>query len=209
MKKLLVLTLTLVLTISFGYVTLASTIGIGATEGFQVEVGTVVDPSDYTDDIDITAYYGLNEKTQFSLSYATDCKDISFGARYAFAKNMAVTLDFLMPDAEDADDEVTVGFRYKANINDALALVGVLEYTNTDPDATIVAKAQGEYGFTDQVVGTLQYKYTKIDEYDTYNIILGIETYPTEQLCIYLDFDMPDDEENDENNAYLGVCYSF
>lgn len=209
MKKTLVLLMALVLTLSVGYVTLASTIGIGATEGFQAEIGTYVAPSDYDDNVFITGCYGLNEKTQFSLEYATDSKDITLGARYVFAENMAITLNFYMPDAEDADDEITAGLRYKANIDDALALVGVLEYTNTDPDATIVAKAQGEYGFTDQVVGTLQYKYKKIDEDDTYNIVVGIETYPTEKLCVYLDYDMPDDEENDEDNAYLGVCYAF
>ena len=100
----LTLLLTLVLTLSVGYVTLASTIGIGATEGFQAEIGTYVTPSDYDDNLFITGYFGLDEKTQFSLKYATDSKDITLGARYAFAENMAVTLDFCMPDAEEADD---------------------------------------------------------------------------------------------------------
>lgn len=208
MKKLLILLMALVMTLSVGYVTLASTIGIGATEGFQAEVYTCVDPSDYDDNVYVVGYYGLDEKTLFSLEYATDSKDIKLGARYAFAENMAITLNYLMPDAKDADDEITAGFRYKTEISDALALIGVLEYTNTDPDATIVAKAQGEYAFNDKVVGTLQYKYKEKDD-DTFNIVVGIETYPTEQLCIYLDYDMPDDEDNDENNAYLGVCYSF
>lgn len=207
MKKLLVLILTLVMILSVGYVTLASTIGIGATEGFQAEVGTYVAPSDYDDNVYLTGYYGLNEKTLFSLGYATDSKDLTLGARYAFAKNMAVTLDYLIPDTEDVDNVATIGFRYKANISDALALVGVLEYTDSDPEAQIDVIGQVEYAFTDMVIGTLQFDHYEIDEVDGTDITVGIEANLTEEFCVYLDYTIPD--EGDDDLVYLGVCYAF
>lgn len=207
MKKLLVLILTLAMILSVGYVTLASTIGIGATEGFQAEVGTYAAPSDYDDNVYLTGYYGLNEKTLFSLGYATDSKDMTLGARYAFAENMAVTLDYLIPDAEDADNVATIGFRYKANISDALALVGVLEYTDYDPEAQIDLIGQVEYAFTDMVIGTFQFDHYEIDEVDGTDITVGIEANLTEKLCVYLDYTIPD--EGDDDLVYLGVCYAF
>lgn len=207
MKKLLVLILTLAMILSVGYVTLASTIGIGATEGFQAEVGTYVAPSNYDDNVYLTGYYGLNKKTLFSVGYATDSKDITLGARYAFAENMAVTLDYLIPDAEDNDNLATIGFRYKANISDALALVGVLKYTDSDPKAQIDLIGQVEYAFTDMVIGTLQFDHYEIDEVDGIDITVGIETNLTEELCVYLDYTIPDEEDDDL--VYLGVCYAF
>lgn len=207
MKNLLVLILTLAMILSVGYVTLASTIGIGATEGFQAEVGAYAAPSDYDDNVDLTGYYGLNEKTLFSLGYATDSKDLTLGARYAFAKNMAVTLDYLIPDAEDVDNVATIGFRYKANISDALALVGVLEYTDSDPEAQIDVIGQVEYAFTDMVIGTLQFDHYEIDEVDGTDITVGIEANLTEEFCVYLDYTIPD--EGDDDLVYLGVCYAF
>lgn len=208
MKKILVLTLALVMTLSVGYVTLASTYGIGATEGFQVEVGKTISPSDADDNVYAIGYYGLNEKTQFAVKYASDDKDITLKARYAFADNMAVTFDYYIPDAEGYDDLVTLGFRYRAELNDALALVGILEYTNTDPDASILGIGQAEYTFTEKVVGTVEFNYYKVDDIDWIDTVVGIETYPTDKVTVYLDYKIPDDEDAD-NTAYLGVCYAF
>ena len=87
-------------------------------------------------------------------------------------------------------------------------MVGVLEYTNTDPDATLNLTGQGEYTFNEMVVGTLGFVYYDDSNIDGIDIVLGVETYPTEQLCVYLDYTIPEDDA-DDNNAYLGVCYSF
>lgn len=206
MKKLLIITIALVMTLSVGYITLASTIGIGATEGYQVEVIKQIDPSD--DDILVTGYYGVNEQLQLSLGYYTDSKDLELGVRYAFDKNMAVTLDYVMPDDEDADNTATFGFRYKAQISDPLALVGVFEFKNTDPDETIEVIGQAEYSFNDMIIGTLGFDHYEIGDYDGTNIIVGIETYPIKALCVYLDYTIVD-EETDDDTLELGVCYAF
>ncbi len=208
MKKLLVLTLALVMTFAFGYVTLASTMGIGTTEGaVSVEVGTYVDPSDYTDEVDVTVYYGLNDQTLLYLGYGTDSEDIKLNVRYAFSENLAATLKYVLAGQEGDDDTITAGLRYKTNVSDSLALVGALQYTNYDPDAEIDVIGQVEYSFTKKVVGTLQYVYSEVGDLDGSMITVGIETYPTDALCVYLDYEMPEDAEDDY--AYLAVSYSF
>lgn len=210
MKKLVVLTMALVMTFAFGYVTLASTIGIGASEGFTAEVVKTVDPSE--DNIDVTGYYGLNEQTQLSLGYGTDSKDISLGARFAFDKNMAATLNYTMADAEDGFDTTALGFRYKAELNDALALVGVVSYTDMDVATEMGLKGQAEYKFNDKVVGNAGFDYVSPDsdlmELDAYtNIIAGVEVYPVENVCAFLDYTMMDDDT--DNTIDLGASYSF
>ncbi len=211
MKKLVALTMALVMTFAFGYVTMASTIGIGAGEGFSAEISNQIDPSE--DNIDVTGYYGLNEKTQFSLGYGTDSKDITLGARYAFNDNMAATLDYTMADAEEASDTTALGFRYKTQLNDAVALVGKLSYTDRDTETEMGLLGQAEYKFNDKVVGNLGFDYVSPDsdlmELDAYtNIVAGIEVSPIEQLTAYLDYTMMDDE-NADDTIVLGAAYSF
>lgn len=209
MKKLVALTMALVMTFAFGYVTMASTIGIGAGEGFSVEISNQIDPSE--DNIDVTGYYGLNEKTQFSLGYGTDSKDISLGARYAFNNNMAATLDYTVADAEDASDITELGFRYKAPLNDNLALVGVLSYADADEVSAMGLKGQAEYKFNDMFVGNLGFDYvdTDIEGLDaTTNIVAGIEVSPIEKLTAYVDYTMMEDE-NAEDTVDLGISYAL
>ncbi len=211
MKKLVALTMTLVMTFAFGYVTMASTIGIGAGEGFSAEISNQIDPSE--DEIDVTGYYGLNKQTQLSIGYGTDSKDITLGARYAFNENMAATLDYTMADAEEASDVTALGFRYKAALNDALALVGKLSYADADEVTAMGLLGQAEYKFNDKVVGNLGFDYVSPDsdlvELDDYtNIIAGIEVTPIEQLTAYLDYTMMDDENTDDT-VVLGAAYSF
>lgn len=207
MKKLLVLTLALVMTLSFGYVTLASTMGIGSSEGAVfVEVGKLVQPSGI-DETNVTVFYGLNDSTLLYLGYGTDSGDIGLNVRYAFSENLAATLKYVLAGQEGDDDTITAGLRYKTSVSDSLALVGALQYTNNDPDAEIDVIGQAEYSFTKKVVGTLQYVYFKEGDFDSSEITVGIETYPTEALCVYLDYAMPEDA--DKNLAYLAVSYSF
>jgi len=202
----------LVLTFAFGYVTMASTIGIGANEGFAAEIKNQIEPSE--DEINVTGYYGLNEQTQFSLGYGTDSKDITLGARYAFADNMAVTLDHTMADAEDGIDTTVLGFRYKHQLNDVLALVGVVSYTDMDEITIMGLDGQAEYQFNDQVVGNLGFQYGSPDsdliELDAYtNIVAGVEIKPIENVTAFLDYTMVDEEIADDDTIDLGVAYSF
>lgn len=209
MKKLVALTMALVMTFAFGYVTMASTIGIGAGEGFSVEISNQIDPSE--DNIDVTGYYGLNEKTQFSLSYGTDSKDLTVGGRYAFNNNMAVTLDHTIADAEDASDTTALGFRYKAQLNDTLALVGVLSYADADEVSAMGLKGQAEYKFNDMFVGNLGFDYidTDIEGLDaTTNIIAGIEVNPVDNFSAFVDYTIMDDD-NAEDTIDLGISYAL
>lgn len=209
MKKLVALTMALVMTFAFGYVTMASTIGIGTSEGFSVEISNQIDPS--LDEINVTGHYGLNEKTQLSLGYGTDSNNITLGARYAFNENMAATLDYTMADAEEASDVTALGFRYKAPISDVLALVGVLSYADADEVSAMGLKGQAEYKFNDMFVGNLGFDYvdTDVEGLDaTTNIVAGIEVSPIEQLTAYLDYTMMDDE-NADDTIVLGAEYSF
>lgn len=199
----------LVMTLAFGYVTMASTIGIGAGEGFTFEISKQIDPSD--DNINVTGHYGLNEQTLLSLGYATDSKDISLGARYAFNENMAATLNYTMADAEEASDVTALGFRYKKELNDALALVGVVSYADRDVLTEMGLLGQAEYKFNDMFVGNLGFVYadTDVEGLDaTTNIVAGIEASPMENLTAYLDYTMMEDE-NAEDTINLGVAYSL
>lgn len=212
MKKLVALTMALVMTLAFGYVTMASTIGIGANEGFAAEIKNQIEPSE--DEIDVTGYFGLNEQTQLSLGYGTDSKDITFGVRHAFADNMAVTLDHTMADAEEAADTTALGFRYKHQLNDALALVGVVSYVDMDEITMMGLEGQAEYQFNDQVVGNLGFQYGSPDsdliEFDSYtNIVAGVEVNPIEQVTAFLDYTMVDEDLADDDTIDLGVSYSF
>lgn len=201
----------LVMTFAFGYVTMASTIGIGSSEGFSAEISKQVDPS--KDNIDVTGYYGLNEKTQFSLSYGTDSKDITIGGRYAFNNNMAATLDYTIADAKGVSDTTALGFRYKTDLSNALALVGVLSYADADKITAMGIKGQAEYKFNDMFVGNLGFDYVSPDsdltELDAYtNIVAGIEVSPIEQFTAYLDYTVMDDKDADDT-IVLGASYSF
>ncbi len=210
MKKLLVLTLALVMTLSIGYVTLASTIGIGATEGFQVELFKQIDPS--VDPMTITGYYGLNEKLQLSLGYTTETEVTSLGARYAFKENMAVTFDYATSDLVDG---MELGLRYKSELNDQFALVGVLSYADLSSDFAILEGSavgllgQAEYKFSEKAVGNIGFVYSSPDEGDaTTDIIAGIEFYPIEKVCVYLDYTMKD-AEGEDDTLELGASYLF
>jgi opacity protein-like surface antigen len=212
MKKLVALTMALVMTFAFGYVTMAGTIGIGANEGFTAEIKKQIEPSE--DEIRINGYFGLNEQTQFSLGYGTDSKDITLGARYAFADNMAVTLDHTMADAEDAVDTTALGFRYKHQLNNALALVGVVSYVDMDEITIMGLEGQAEYQFNDQVVGNLGFQYGSPDsdlyDFDSYtNIVAGIQVNPIENVTAFLDYTMVDEIYADDDTIDLGVSYSF
>lgn len=211
MKKLIILITALAMILTPGYTTLASTIGIGVSEGFSFEIGKYVAPSG-NDDIDISGYYGISKQLLFSVGYGTDSKDLNLGTRYAFTDNMAVTLDFIIPDADYQDDTATFGIRYKVKISDALALAGIFNYTNTNPEATLGLFGQAEYIFTEKVVGTLGFDYSDDGANDganpETNIVIGIETYPTEKLYAYLDYTIYEDE-NTDNEAYLGIGYVF
>lgn len=211
MKKFVALTMALVMTFAFGYVTMASTIGIGASEGFSLEIANQVDPS--SDEIDVTGYFGLNEKTQFSLGYGTDSKDITLGARYAFNNNMAATLDYTIADAEDASDIAELGFRYKTALTDNLALVGVVSYADMDEATEMGLKAQAEYKINDMFVGTLGFHYVNPDsdlvELDDYtNVVAGIEVSPLENLSAYVDYTMMEDD-NAEDTIDIGISYAL
>lgn len=214
MKKLVVLLLALVMTLSVGYATLASTIGFGATEGFQVELWKQIDPS--VDPMTITGYYGLNEKTLFYVKYTTEDKDnntdayATLGARYAFKENMAAYLEYA-----DQDTAATkIGFRGKYSVSDPLALVGDLSYTDQDTSTLIALQGQAEYAFNEKVVGTAGFVYGSPDQDgqnpDSYtNFIVGIETYPVEKVCAYLDYTVADDAYSNDDLIELGVSYSF
>ena len=211
MKKLLVLLMALVMTLSVGYVTLASTIGIGATEGLTVELSKQIDPSD--DPITITGYYGLNEQLQLSFGYTTKDKEndvdayITLGARYAFVENMAV---YTFYDDLEEDAAITFGFRAKKQISDPLALVGDLAYYKEGDYKEIGLKAQAEYAFNDQIVANAGFTYGSPDEGDSYtNFVFGIETYPTEQICAFLDYKVVDEDYSDDDVIEFGISYSF
>lgn len=211
MKKLIALTMALVMILAFGYVTMASTIGIGANEGFAAEIKNQIEPSE--DEITVTGYYGLNEKTQLSVGYGTDSKDISLGVRYAFADNMAVTLDHTMFDAEGVPDATVLGFRYKHQLNDALALAGELSYADQDVLTALGIRGQAEYKFVDSVIGNLGFNYVSPDmdgaELDAYtDIIAGIQVSPIENISAFLDYTMADNEDADDT-IVLGISYSF
>ena len=211
MKKLVALTMALVMTFAFGYVTMASTIGIGANEGFSVEISNQIDPSE--DEIDVTGYYGLNEKTQFSLGYGTDSKDVTVGGRYAFNNNMAATLEHTIADDEDASDATALGFRYKAQLNDAFALVGKLSYTDRDTETEMGLLGQAEYKFNDMFVGNLGFDYVSPDsdvaELDAYtNIVAGIEVSPFENFSAYVDYTIMDNDSA-EDTIDLGISYAL
>mgnify|MGYP001157632644 CR=1 FL=1 len=210
MKKLVALTMALVMTFAFGYVTMASTIGIGAGEGFSVEVVKQIDPS--VDPTTINGYFGVNEQLQLSLGYTTEIEAKNFGVRYAFADNMAVTFDYGMTDDADA---IELGLRYKSDLNDKLALVGVVSYTEISSDNTALENSaigltgQAEYKLAENVVGNLGFKYASPDKGDaTTDIIAGIEFYPVEQISAYVDYTMVDDK-NADNTIVLGASYSF
>lgn len=209
MKKLVALTMALVMTLAFGYVTMASTMGIGAGEGFSVEISNQIDPS--SDEINVTGYYGLNEQTQFSLGYGTDSKDITLGARYAFNNKMAATLDHTIADAENASDVTALGFRYKTQLNNALALAGELSYADADEVTAMGLKGQAEYKFNDMFVGNLGFHYidTDIEGLDaTTNIIAGIEVNPVDNFSAFVDYTIMDDD-NAEDTIELGISYAL
>ncbi len=206
MKKFLIFTTALIMTLSVGYITLASTYGFEATEGFQIEVSKQIDPSE--DDNLVTGYYGVNKQLQLSVGYHTDYEDIELGILYALADNMAVTLDHYMYDEEGSDDETTFGFRYKAQISDPLALVGVFYFTSMDPDDRIEVIGQAEYSFSEMITGTLGFNHYEAGDFDGTDIVAGIEIYPTEELCAYLDYTIVD-EETDDDTLELGFCYAF
>lgn len=211
MKKSLILLMALVMTLSVGYVTLASTIGIGATEGLTVELFKQIDPSD--DPMTITGYYGLNEQLQLSLGYTTKDKEddvdayITLGARYAFVENMAV---YAFYDDLEKDAGITIGFRAKTQISDPLALVGDLAYYKEGDYNELGLKAQAEYAFNDKIVANAGLAYGSPDEGDSYtNLIFGIEAYPTEQICAFLDYTVTDEDYSNDDVIELGISYSF
>ena len=209
MKKLLVLTLALVLTLSVGYVTMASTIGIGATEGLTVELYKQIDPS--VDPVTITGYYGLNEQLQLSLGYTTKDKKnnddayLTLGARYAFVENIAVYFEY---NDYEKEPGTKFGLRGKYSVSDQLALVGDLNFNKIDDYDWTEIKGQAEYGFNDMVVGNIGFKYSKDDNDSATDIIAGIEVYPIEQVYAFLDYTIVDTKGADDTIEF-GIGYSF
>ena len=216
MKKLLVLTLALVMTFTFGYVTMASTMGVNVSEGMSVYV-EYYNQKDNGDGPGIGFDWGINDKVKVGFFYQFEGDDkepsynneiYSIDARYEIVDNLAATIKY--KDEKDNGSTVILGLRAKKPLNDAFALTGRFEHKDFSadeksglPDETsFTTTIGGEYYVTEAfALNTGLYFYSSNSKGYTF----GGE-YNFEKVCIYLDYDK---DEGSEGYTTFGVAYSF
>lgn len=216
MKKLLVLTLALVMTFAFGYVTLASTMGVNVSEGMSAYV-EYYDQKDAGWGPGIGFDWGINDKIKVGLYYEFEGddkelaynKDIyAFDARYEIVENLAVTLKY--EDETDNGSSIILGLRAKKPMTDAFALTGKFEHKDYSDDNNSANDATsfktfigGEYAITDAFVVNSGFYFYSDDNEKGYTF--GGE-YSIDKICIYADYDK---DESVDAYTTLGVSYAF
>lgn len=218
MKKLLVLTLALVMTFAFGYVTLASTMGVNVSEGMSAYV-EYYDQKDSGWGPGIGFNWGINDKVKVGLFYQFEGDDkepsynpetYSIDARYEIVDNLAATIKY--KDKKDVGSYIILGLRAKKPLSDTFALTGRFEHEDFSADeksgktdgTSFTTTIGGEFYVTEAfALNTGLYFYS--DDETPKGYTFGGE-YNFEKICIYLDYDK---DEGDEGLTTLGVSYSF
>jgi hypothetical protein len=209
MKKLLVFSLVLIMTVAFASASSGSTLGVNVDEGVSI---TIEKPVDYWDAVFITGNFGINDNLQLSVGYVTDDayeagnSGFSLGARYEFIENFAVALEYY---DYDLCYEWSISLRGKKEFSDQLNLVGRIAYWDADYyDESCNILGQVEYGFNDFVTANLGLEFSFNDNDDSTHLVAGIEFYPTENYTLWADYKV-DIEEFDNDLLGLGVELSF
>ena len=218
MKRLLVLTLALVMTFAFGYVTLASTMGVNVSEGMSA-YAEYYNQKDSGYGPGVGFDWGINDKIKVGLFYQFEGDDkeknynkstYSIDARYEIVENLAATLKY--EDQKDYGSSIILGIRAKKPLSDTFALTGKFEHADFsadkksgETDGTSFKTFLGcEYYATEALaLNTGLYFYS--DDGTPKGYTFGGE-YNFEKICIYLDYDK---DEGVDAYTTLGVSYSF
>jgi hypothetical protein len=209
MKKLLVFSLVLIMTVAFASASSGSTLGVNVDEGVSI---TIEKPVDYWDAVFITGNFGINDNLRLSVGYITEDayeagnSGFSLGARYEFVENFSVALEYY---DYDLCYEWAINLRGKKDFSDQLALVGMVAYCDADYyDELYNIFGQVEYGFNDFVTGNLGLEFSFREDDNMSRLVAGIEFYPTENFTLWADYKV-DIEESDNDLLGLGVEFSF
>lgn len=218
MKKLLVLTLALVMTFAFGYVTLASTMGVNVSEGMSV-YAEYYNQKDNGDGPGIGFDWGINDKVKvgFFYQFKGDDKEpdynnetYSIDARYEIVDNLAATIKY--KNEKDDGSSIILGLRAKKPLSDIFALTGRFEHKDFSADeksgktdgTSFETTIGGEFYVTEAFALNTGL-YFSSDDQNPKGYTFGGE-YNFEKVCIYLDYDK---YEGAEGYTTLGVAYLF
>jgi len=219
MKKILILLMALVLTLSVGYATLASTMGVNVSKGMSAYV-EYYDQKDYGWGPGIGFDWGINDKVKVGLLYefeGDDKEDLyngtyyAFDVRYELVENLALTLKY--DDEKDYGSNIILGIRAKKPLTDAFALTGKFEHSDFSAEdksdyadgTNTLTFVGGEYYVTEAfAVNTGLNFYSDAESYSK-GYTFGGE-YNFEKICIYVDYDK---FEGNDPKTTLGVSYSF
>lgn len=217
MKKLLVLTLALLMTFAFGYVTLASTMGVNVSEGMSAYL-EYYNQKDAGFGPGVGFDWGINDKVKVGFFYQLEGDDkelvfnkdtYSIDARYEIVENLAATLKY--KDETDDGSYIILGLRAKKALTDAFALTGKFEHEDFSADdnsgevdgTSSVTTLGGEYAITDVLVVNTGLLFDSANEK---GYTFGGE-YNFEKVCVYVDYDKVEGVE--DATTTLGVSYSF
>lgn len=214
MKKLLVFFLVVIMMTVLATATMASTIPVGITPGLSLDfLKEDLDENAIT----YTAEYGLNEKLSLGikqLDYGTPLAngqktDTNIIIRYAIWDNLSLALDYQASNNYD----LTVGARYKLNLNDKLAFASQLDYTTGANDYGLTEiTGQVEYNMAEFLTANLGYYGTneKKDVISSDSWVIGAEVYfPDEKWVPYVDCHVPADWTPSQSTYSIGFTISF
>lgn len=174
MKKCCCFLLTLLIFSLFTNNVSASTIPINISPGYIIQISSSPDDNNLRGDFE----FDLQDKLALSLEYVSVSNYYSLLGRYSFVKNMAVGFSFSSsnPAAWNID------FRMRRQINESLAVAGILGYNGVTPNLT----GQVEDWFTDQLAGNVGFAYQN----SATSLVLGTE-FLIERMDIGLDLYVP------------------
>ena len=205
MKKLLSILLAVAMTVLCVGVVMANTIPVPVTKGASVSLeATNLDIDTYA----ITGNFGVSDALLLKAGIAPEGdapQTLALGMRYELAQNMALTLDY--SNTEDTNATTVLGFRAKHSINNAMALVGKIEYVDVNNESledtsSVDLTGQVEYAFNKLAVGNLGLKYSEPDLGDSaVTYLAGLKLIPTKNLNLWVDYNYP----THNVDSYLGT----
>lgn len=206
MKKLWVLGLAAIMTFACASLSMASTLGVNVNQGTSLSIEREdIDRSATT----ITLNAGLSDQLLLGLGYVTSDDYYIFGGRYEIHHNLAFGFNYYSePDGAD-DDAYSVDLRGIYDFSKQLALTGKVSYIDKGYNEVIGLLGQVEYAVTDSFIPTFAVAYSEPDEGDSStDYIFGMDIYPTDVLCVYLDYTVNEDD-SDNNTVYLGLEFAL